>query len=113
MYRILLIFLLTMSHAMQQIINWYINNRATPKKESDPPTRAGKHWTARLVLYELYHNEIMAAIAGITDATERIGAWSKAVTEKHKSLSEEEKKELVVIADRWNQEGPSVAVKRR
>ena len=100
---------------MWQIVHWYINNRLVSKKEAEPPIKAGKNWTPRLVADYTYHKEIKEAVenSGLTDPHERIAEWSRAVFEKYNSLSDEERAEFAVIAEKWKKEGPPQEVKQQ
>ena len=77
--------------------------------------KVGKQWTSRLVVDHLFHNEIKQIVdaCGITDSRQWIGKWASALTQMHKSLTDEERAKYKVLAKQWKEEGPPLAVKRR
>ena len=74
-----------------------------------------KKWTGRLVVDHLCHDEIEKAVnsSGKTNPREHIAEWSKALTEKINSFTDEEKARYAVIAEQWTKDGPPTEVKRR
>ena len=92
-----------------------MNHRSIPKEEETPPFKVWKKWTSRLVVDHLCHDQIEDAVnsSGKTNPHERIAEWSKALTEKFNSFTDEEKAKYAVIAEQWTKDGPPVEVRRR
>jgi hypothetical protein len=89
------------------------NHQLVFKAKDVPAMGMWKQWTARLVVDHLYHSEIKEIVDsyGITDSQVRIGKWASVLTEKHKSLTDEEKARDKVLASQWRDEGPPLPVK--
>jgi len=73
-----------------------------------------KKWTAHLVVDHLCHDEIEEAVnaSGVLNPHQRIAQWSKALSEKWNSFTDEEKSKYTVIAEQWSKEGPPNEVKQ-
>ena len=92
-----------------------MNHRSIPKEEETPPFKVWKKWTSHLVVDHLCHDEIKNAVnsSGKTNPHKRIAEWSKALTEKFNSFTNEEKVKYTVIAEQWTKDGLPTEVRRR
>lgn len=63
----------------------------------------------------MLHDEIKEAVnaSGKTDPHERIAEWQRVLSEKCKSLTEEEMTKYGVMAEQWTKEGPPLEIKRQ
>lgn len=100
---------------LQQIINFYTNHRFAPKADDDPPVKAGKNWTSRLVIDHLFHTDIEKAVEkhGEMPPNQRIAIWASELSNLIGGLSEEDMAKYSVMAKKWNAEGPPENIQRR
>ena len=106
---------------IKKIINWFNNHRKTSADKEDvedSDKRILTTWTVRKIVKELMEDEIDAVIkqrdpncrAGTKDY---IKLYQRAWTEVEKGLSEEKRREYENLAEEWNREGTTLAVKAR
>ncbi|KAG2086761.1 uncharacterized protein F5147DRAFT_781536 [Suillus discolor] len=88
--------------AQKKVYKQWLQNQSRRKKNAKPFIKYGRRWTARKVLIQTHKHLIREETGEIAGSEEMISKWQRAAKSVINGLSGEEREQVAVTVEKWN-----------